>query len=196
MLILPLKFIREEDKKTVGLNLYHLAKLGHLGLPVIDSVIAIPPSPLFEKVLNKYLRHNFNIADHLNNIKTELLNISPPESIKSFELVSDSKAGPAVDIAKLWQNLLKKWVDEIMSKIQRGEKNFSNLTAQLVVISANFTAFGKGFFDEDRNHAVIKVEQGEINMQASQAIENLIIVGNKKLLLPQVYYWGIEDGKI
>ena len=110
-------------------------------------------------------------------------------------MVGESKTGTAVDTAKLWQNLLTKWVEEIISKIQRGEKNFSHLTAQLVVISANFSAFGRGFFDEDRNHADIKVEQGEINLQASSAIENLIIVSNKKLLLPQVYFWAIEEGK-
>ena len=198
MLILPLKFIREEDKKTVGSNLYHLAKLGHLGLPVVESVIVVPPVKDFEKVINKYLKHNINIKDNLNNIKSELLGLQFPESLKSIEQIAansgDSKF--IVNISKLWENLLSKWVYEITSKIERNIKNILELTPQLVVFSANFTAFGKGYFDEDREHAVIKVDHGQINFQTSSAIENLIIVGNKKLLLSQVYYWGIEDNKI
>ena len=198
MLILPLKFIREEDKKTVGQNLFHLAKLSHLGLPVVESVIAIPPTPLFEKVLNKYLKHNFTITDHLSHIKTELSLLPMPESLKSFEVVNASmkKAKPTLDTAKLWKNLLEKWIYELMSKIERKEKQLFNLTPQLIIFSANFTVFGKGFYDEDREHAVIKLDKGELSFQTSSEIENLILLGNKKLLIPQIYHWGIEDGKI
>lgn len=197
MQILPLKFIREEDKKSIGLNLYNLAKLNHLGLPVVESVIVIPPTDLFHKVLNKYLKHNFNINDHLNNIKTEFLNIPTPESLQNLEIINtENKAKANLDINKLWQNLLEKWVYEIMSKIERKEKNLFNLTPQLIIFSANFSAFGMGFFDEDREHAVIKISKGQLDFQTSSEIENLILLGNKKLLLPQVYHWGIEDGKI
>lgn len=197
MLILPLKFIREEDKKAVGINLYHLAKLGHSGLPVIESVVVIPSLGPFEKILNKYLKHNINIKNYLNNIKTELLNIPIPENLKEFEFINTSnKTVTTVSVITLWQNLLEKWVYEIMSKIEREEKNLFSMTSQLVVVSANFTSFGKGFFDESRNHVVIKVEEGKINMQTSSEIENIILQGNKKLLIPQVYYWGVEDGKI
>lgn len=198
MLILPLKFIREEDKKTVGMNLYHLAKLGHLGLPVIESVVAVPPVSLFQKAINKYLRHNLSIHDHLNNVKKELLNLPFPESLKNFELINSSpeKTKFSINTKKLWENLLQKWTDEIMSRIGRGEKDFFKLTPQLVIFSANFSVMGRGFFDEDRGHAVIKTDKGSLDFKSSSAIENLIIVGNKKLLLPQVYYWGIEDSKI
>jgi CBS domain-containing protein len=43
---------------------------------------------------------------------------------------------------------------------------------------------------------VIKIDNGSLDFNMSQEIENLIILGNKKLVLPQVYYWVIEDGKI
>ena len=57
MQILPLKFIREEDKKTVGTNLFNLAILNHIGLPVVESAVAIPPQDLFIKVVYKYQKH-------------------------------------------------------------------------------------------------------------------------------------------
>jgi len=198
MQILPLKFIHEEDKKTVGANLYHLAKLSHLGIPVIESVVAIPPVSSFEKVLNKYLKHNFIIKDNLNNIKTELLNLPVPESLQGAEFIklASGKAKAVLDTKKLWDNLLEKWVYEMLSKIERQDKNLFQLTPQLVVFTANFTAFGQGFFDEDREHAVIKIDKGELSFQTSSEIESLILLSNKKLLLSQIYYWGIEDGKI
>ncbi len=197
MLILPLKFIREEDKKTIGISLYHLAKLGHLGLPVIESVIAIPPASLFENAVNKYLKNHPNLKGNLTHIRTQVLKIPAPESLKNLEQVNNiSKTNSTINVEKLWENLLEKWSYELLSKIERSEKNPYHLTPQLVVFSANFSAFGQGFFDEDREHVVIKVDQGKLDFQTSSAIENLIIVGNKKLLLPQIYYWGIEDNKI
>lgn len=198
MLILPLKFVREEDKKTVGLNLYNLAKLGTMGLPIVESVIVVPPALLFQKVVNKYLRHNIRIHDYLNNVKNELLNLPFPESLKDFERadLSPEKNKFSINTKKLWDNLLQKWTDEIMSRISREEKDLFKLTPQLVIFSANFSAMGKGFFDEDRGHAVIKTDKGTVDFKFSSLIENLIIIGNKKLLLPQVYYWGIEDGEL
>lgn len=198
MLILPLKFIREEDKKTIGLNLYNLAKLGHLGLPVVESVIVVAPIALFEKALHIFLRPHVNIKDHLKNLKAEILKISLPESLTTFNSLNYSKEKTKLifDTKKLWENLLEKWSGEIISRIERDEKKILELTPQLIIFSANFTVFGKAFFDEDRGHAVIKTEKGKLNFQASQAIENMIIVGNKKLVFPQIYHWGIEDGKI
>lgn len=197
MQILPLKFVREEDKKTIGLNLYHLAKLNHLGLPVVESVIIIPSADLFENAVNRYLKNHPNLKESLTHIKSEILKLSVPESLRSLEVANDLlKTNSLFNIDELWKNLLEKWSHELVSKIERNEKNIYHLTPQLVVFSANFNSFGRGYYDEDREHAVIKVEQGKLDFQASSAIENLIIVGNKKLLLPQIYYWGIEDNKI
>lgn len=197
MQILPLKFVREEDKKTIGLNLYHLAKLGHLGLPVVESVIIVPSAELFQTPVHRYLKNHPNLKDSVSHIKAEILKLPAPESLRSLEVANDSlKNNSLFNIDELWKNLLEKWSFELISKIERNEKNIYHLTPQLVVFSANFSSFGRGYYDEDREHAVIKVEQGKLDFHTSSAIENLIIVGNKKLLLPQIYYWGIEDNKI
>lgn len=197
MLILPLRFIREEDKKAVGLNLYHLAKLGHLGLPVIESVVIIPPSDQFEKALHIVLRPHVNIRDHLGNLKSEISKIPIPETLKNFQFLENpQKPKITLNVNALWENLLEKWTSEIISKVERGEKKILELTPQLVIFSANFSAVGTAYYDEDKSHAVIKTDQGKLNFAASQAIENIVIVGNKKLLLPQIYHWAIEDNKI
>lgn len=198
MLILPLKFVREEDKKTVGINLFHLAKLGHLGLPVVESVVVIPPISEFEKALHIILKPHINIKDHLGNLKSEISKLKIPESLTTFEMVDFDKGNNKykMNIEKLWENLLEKWTGEIISKIERGEKKIMELTPQLIIFSANFASIGNAYYDEDKGHAVIKTQQGKLDFASSQAIENIVIVGNKKLLLPQVYNWGIEDNKI
>lgn len=198
MLILPLKFVREEDKKHVGQNLFHLAKLGHLGLPVVDSVVVIPPISAFEKALHIILKPHVNIKDHLSNLKIEISKIPMPETLNTFQMLDFNKSNSKLQMntQKLWENLLEKWTGEIISKIHRGEKKILELTPQLVIFSANFTSLGNAYFDEEKGHAVIKTDQGKLDMAASQAIENIVIVGNKKLVLPQIYNWGIEDNKI
>lgn len=198
MLILPLKFVREEDKKTVGENLYNLAKLNHLGLPVIESVVAIADIEIFKKAIEKHLKRGVNLGDSLPSIKKEILSLRIPESLNSFEMVSfqENRQKLSVNTLKLWQNLLEKWSYELISKISRGEKKIFDFTPQLIVFSANFSAFGKGFFDEDRSHVVIKVDQGKLDFKNSQDIENLILLANRKMLLAHVYHWAIEDGKI
>lgn len=197
MLILPLRFIREEDKKTVGSNIYHLAKLSHLGLPVVESVVAIPPIDEIQKSLHILMRPHVNITDHLEKVKSEVLKLPLPDSLKNLEIYDTSEIAKfTLNFKALWQNLLEKWTAEIISKIERGEKNILQLTPQLVIFSANFTAVGSAFFDEDKSHAVINTSQGKLTFAASQAIENIVIVGNKKLLLPQIYHWAIVENKI
>lgn len=198
MLILPLKFIREEDKKVVGMNLFNLAKLDHTGLSVVESAVAIPPHDLFQKVIHKYQKHFPVLGDQIDNIKRSIMELEVPASLKNFNLVEYSKEARAlnVDINSLWGNLLGKWAKELISKIERGEKNLLDFTPQLVVFSSNFSALGSGFFDEDRGHVVIKVDNGKPGFKESEEIERLILAGNKKLFLPQVFFWVIEDGKM
>lgn len=198
MLILPLKFVRTEDKNLIGENLFNLSKLKHLDFPVIESVIAIPPVETFKKVVEKFNRQHARLKDHIGNITQAMNDLKIPESLENFSVMhfSDSDKTIKVNISLLWSNLLSKWILELTSKIERGEKDLFKFTPQLIIFSANFTGFGRGYFDEDRDHVVIKIDNGSLDFNMSQEIENLIILGNKKLILPQVYYWVIEDGKI
>jgi hypothetical protein len=198
MLILPLRFVRTEDKHLVGANLFNLARLSHFDFPVIESVIVIPPSEEFKKIIEKFKRLNTKLTDNLNNIKQAVSGIKIPDSLENFSVIqfSDSEKAVKVNTGLLWSNLLGKWSYELISKLERNEKDLYKFTPQLVIFSANFTAYGRGYFDEDRDHVVIKVDKGNLDFSKSQEIENLIILGNKKLMLPQVYYWVIEEGKI
>ncbi|HLC87926.1 MAG TPA: hypothetical protein VJG66_02645 [Patescibacteria group bacterium] len=197
MLILPLKFIREEDKKAVGVNLFNLAKLNHTGVSVVESVVAVPPVEIFEKVLAKYRRNYHNLKDQIGNLNRSILELEVPENLNDFNLVSiPGNKTLTINILKLWNNLLEKWANELISKIERGEVNLLEFTPQLIVFSSSFSATGSGFFDEDRGHVVINIDKGKPEFRESEEIENLILLGNRKLLLPQVFYWVIEEGKI
>lgn len=198
MLILPLKFIREEDKKVIGANLFNLAKLNHNGFSVVECVVAVAPQETFKKVIEKYQKNFHNLKDQINNLNKSLMELQIPESLKRFDLGRFSESGKIINanIYALWQNLLQKWSSELISKIERGEKNILEFTPQMIVFSSNFPTLGIGFFDEDRGHVVIKVDKGKLEFKESEEIEKMILAGNKKLLLPQVYFWVIEDGKI
>lgn len=197
MLVLPLKFIREEDKKAVGINLFNLAKLNHTGVPVVESVVVVPPVEIFEKVISKYRRNFHNLKDQIGNLSRSIMELEIPENLSDFNRVSNlGNKTFTINIFKLWNNLLEKWVNELISKIERGEDNLLGFTPQLIVFSSNFSATGSGFFDEDRGHVVINIDKGKLEFRESEEIENLIMLGNRKLLLPQVFYWVVEDGKI
>lgn len=195
MQILPLRFIHDFDKKTVGVNLFNLAKLNRLGLPVVDSVIILPPTDLIKKIIEKYSRHN-EISDNMGNLKQELLKIKMPEPFEAYLNHPKDKNKLAVNLEKLWMDLLAKWHYELVSKIERHEKFFFNLTPQQVIFSSNFSSSGEAFFDDGNGHVVIKVDEGKSDFKESEEVRNLVIAGNKKLILPQIYYWVEEEGKI
>lgn len=196
MQILPLKFIREEDKKSVGTNLFNLAKLNHLGVPVVEAVVALPPNDVFKKIIEKHLKHNEDLVNS-ENFKQEFLKLEIPEALKTFQIaeVSKSNQNLNVNIPLLWENLLSKWFSELISKVERKDKKVLDFTPQLVIFSSNFTALGKGFFDEDRGHVTLEVDQGQLDFEKSEKIEKIILLANKKLLIHQIYYWVIEDGE-
>ncbi|MBI2593488.1 hypothetical protein HYW44_02490 [Candidatus Daviesbacteria bacterium] len=195
MQILPLRFIHDFDKKTIGVNLFNLAKLNHFGLPVVESVIVLPPTDLIKKIIDKYSSHK-TISDNMGNLKLELFKLKMPEAFDVHLNSSQSKHKVVVNLEKLWRDLLQKWYSELVSKIERQEKIFLNLTPQQVIFSSNFSSFGAAFFDEDKGHVVIKVDEGKADFKVSEEIENLVIAGNKKLILPQIYYWVEEERKI
>lgn len=195
MQILPLRFIHDIDKKTVGVNLFNLAKLNHFGLPVVESVIVLPPVDLIKKIIDKYSRHN-EISDNMGNLKEELLKIKIPEAFDAHLSYPQDKNKLVVNLEKLWRDLLWKWHCELVSKIERQEKFFLNLTPQQVIFSSNFSSFGIAFFDENKGHVVIKADKGKSDFKSSMEIESLVTLGNRKLILPQVYSWVEEEGKI
>lgn len=195
MQVLPLKFIHDDDKKAVGLNLFNLAKLRHLGLPVVESVVVIPPTKSIQNLIEKYSRLS-ELKNHLGNLKLEILRLKAPESLSDVHAsFSGSAKGFNLNVDKLWQGLLEKWSQELISKIERGEGSFS-FTPQQVVLTSNFEAIGTAFFDETREHVVIKIDKGELNFKLSENIEKLVNEGNRKLVIPQVFSWVIEEGTI
>lgn len=198
MQILPLKFIHDDDKKAVGVNLFNLAKLKHAGLPVVESVVVVPPIESIKKVLEKYSRLSPDLKNHLHNLKQAILRLKTPEAL--MEIYSgfpseNKKSSFNLNIDKLWANLLEKWLLELTSKIERSEKNL-NFTPQQIVFSSNFKSLGSAFFDEDRNHVVVRIDDGELDFKKSEEIENLVQKANKSLFLPQVFYWVIEGGQV
>lgn len=197
MQILPLKFIHDMDRIAVGVNLFNLAKLKHLGLPVVESVVILPPQDEMKKLVGKYSRINPTLKDLAGNLKQEILKLKAPETLLNIYTIfsPEDKNRFNLSIDKLWQNLLERWSYELVSKIEKGEINLK-FTPQHIVFSSNFSATGTAFFDEDREHVVINLDNGGIDFKKSEEIESLVKKGNKKLLLPQIFYWVIEDGVV
>lgn len=198
MQILPLKFIHDDDKNEVGIDLFNLAKLRHLGLPVVESVIVMPPVEHVKKILGKYSHQKIELKSYPGNLKQDILKLKAPETLNEIHKIfssKDEKSQYNLNINKLWQDLLEKWSYELISKIERGEKD-PHLTAQQVVFSANFDSSGTAYFDDDREHVVIQTDNGNIDFKKSEEIEKLVYEGNKKLIFPQVFHWVIEEAHL
>ncbi len=81
MQILPLKFIHDDDKKLVGLNLFNLAKLKHHGIPVVESVVVIPPTQSIQKLMEKYQGTMKIVLEEIPGVSTtEILSQGEPHA--------------------------------------------------------------------------------------------------------------------
>lgn len=187
---LPIKSIREEDTLMVGQQLVLLGKLSHLGFPIAEGIIVLPP-----EFNLKFHLENFQIQDlevfeqRLDVIKREFFKTPIPEDLEKI-LISKK-----IDPAKLWKNLLESWLGEIRSVFLRVgfERGLlSRLSAQPVFFTSKIICSGEAYFDYKAGKLIFSTDKGSLSEKLEAQLQDVIKKGDKKLFLPQVYHFIID----
>lgn len=210
MKILPLKLFSEIDQPLYGPNIFNLARLARLDLPVIPGIAITPPDILLRTIL-EYV--NFSdkevFEQRLTILKSEVAKISLEKEL-SQELDKCRcclwKEKIFTKKLELWRELMNFWLDEIRSAMWRGgfkQGITDSLTAQVIFlfnkkISDNEMkkiSVGVSYFDPNLGEVVIKSEN-KIEPKFLKQLDELTMEANKKLILPQVYRFIILEGKL
>lgn len=188
--VLPINSVREEDKPLIGLNLYNLAKLKYLGFPVPNGIIVTPPEFKLKTTLEYFdLKEKEVFEQKIELIRAEIAKIPiPPELEQKLQAKN-------IDPKKIWLSLLEKWISEIRSRLWGGgfSKNLTaNLTAQPIFFTDKIIASGSAYYHHPKNQIEIKITDGSLSDSHKEKIEDLVKKANKKLILPQIYYWIVD----
>jgi hypothetical protein len=189
--ILPLKYIHTEDAPLVGEDLVRLACLKRLNLPVPEAVVVFPPILKIQTILKHYeYKNKDHFEQALDVFKESFFNISYPDE---FEKILGAKK---LDYKKVWRSILQNWLDELRSNFWRQGfvKQINHLSAQPVFFTGKIKSFGRAYFDYQRNKFIFEVENGKLGIADIEQLESLVKKADKKLYLPFVYSWVLEDG--
>lgn len=195
MTILPFRLITETDQPLFGASIYNLARLEREGLPVASGFAVTPPEIIFRTVLKHLTSQEKEIFEQkLTIIKNDIFKIPLPQELekhlgKSRGFLLNNKIYRKK--LWLWYGLLEIWLAQMRSKVWREGFNGdlkSTLSAQTVFfIDYSFNEV-LAYFDPDLNEVVLKTEE-RIEPEVAHKIDQLVLVANKKLFLPQNYYF-------
>lgn len=202
MNILPIRTLSESDQPIFGINLLNLAKLQRVGLSVASGV-AISPPPI---LLNTLLKHIEKVdkevfEQRLTIIKKDVSALKIPVELSEALCKYNNFFIDGTLLKKkeeAWIKLLEIWLNEIRSKIWRegfSEGTLSSLSPQAVFFIPGKCLKILAYFNPDLNEVEIKSDE-KINPVFLKKIDQFVIEGNKKLFLPQVYYFLIYENNL
>lgn len=192
MIILPIKHLNEQDQPIFGASLFNLAQLERNNFPVWPGLAISPPEIILETVL-KYLETSKSqiFEQNLEIIKKDLVSLPEPVELltdlgkhKNFylngEIIKNKKL--------LWLKLLNIWLEEIKNKFLTF--GFSPKITDLKALATFFIDDKfislQAYYEPGLDEVIIK-SRGEITPEILQKIDQLVLEGNKKLLIPQNY---------
>ncbi|MBI4036877.1 hypothetical protein HY385_00440 [Candidatus Daviesbacteria bacterium] len=193
MQLLPIEAISEVDQPIFGANIFNLAKLKQVGLPVPKGLAISPPEIILQTIL-EYLKDKNKevITEHLTIVESKLRQLPAPA-----DLDQELKKHKGINRNQIWTQLLLIWWEIV--KIRIWQEGFSqgiasNLPAQVVVFLEKYQPV-KAFFDPDLGDVVI---QSDISLNPSllKQIDELVMLANKKLFLPQIYQLAVVKDKV
>ncbi len=198
---LPLNQILEIDQPIFGANLFNLSKLIRENVPVIPGIAVSPPEIILQTILKHTEQKSHEVFEQkLDIIKNELAKIPIPNEldtvirkIKNFYLNGNFIKSKET----LWKSLLLIYLNEIRSRIWRegfNDKLISNLSAQPIFFLDKNLSKAKAYFDPDLSEVVISSPE-KIDPQILKKIDEIVMLSNKKLVLPQIYSFVILSKK-
>lgn len=199
--ILPIKLLTEEDSQIFGRINVTLGILARSGFDVTPGIVVTPPIIKLQTLLNYYnLGHKELYEQTLLLVKKEVEKIPIPEKLlqetdKTKHFLINGKIFNSVK--EIWVELLNCWMEEM--KYRLWNRGFSpDLTQALSPLVVGFAkkaeAFGEAYFDEINDDVVIVTKSGKLTPVQSKHIHDLVILANRKLLIPHVFSWVVDGG--
>jgi hypothetical protein len=198
--VLPLKILMDTDAPIFGALNVKLAKLNTQNIPVANEIVVCPPVLKLKTTLEHFEFASKEVFEQtLTLVKKEIEQTPiPPELLQEL---NQHKSDFLVDglILKshkaVWAKLLNTWLEEIKSQIwQNGFSTglTANLAPQLVTFVKKITSRGLAFYDPILDDVVVNILLGKCAPAELKKIDEVVNLGNKKLLIPFVFEW-IED---
>ncbi|MDO8570263.1 MAG: hypothetical protein Q7R97_01610 [Candidatus Daviesbacteria bacterium] len=192
MIILPIKYIVEEDQALFGSNLFNLGKLERLDFPVLNGLAISAPEIILQTIVKHLETSKSQILEQsLEIIKKEINKIPQPEELIkelknyiSFYLNEDV----VKDKEKLWQKLLQIWFEEIKNHFLKNgfSPRINELKAQSIFFLNDKFILIKAFYDPKIDEVLIDSKE-KLNPDILHKVDQLVQDANKKLLIPQIY---------
>lgn len=200
MEVLPIGSLSDFEKEIYGANIYNLSLLKRLDFPVPNGIVIYPPEIILQTVL-KHLSDNKReiFEQSLSIIKSEIAKIElPAELEKKLEKESHYFRNGVVYEKKeiLWQKLLEGWLNEIRTRIWNdglGKGVTNQLSPQIIFWIKDKFENCTAFYDPLREDVIIDFK-GKLSPSTLNKIDRTVLNGNKKLFLPQIYSFIIQDG--
>ncbi len=199
--ILPIKLLHETDAPIFGNLNVLLSKLARLDFPVATGIVVSPPALRLKTTIEHYDWGDKEVFQQtLNLVKKEIENLEVPEILTSEIGRKDNffVSGVKVKgIKNLWIQLLEIWFEEIKARLWKDgfSKGITeSLEPQVVAFVTDVEAFGEAFFDPISEDVIIKTRLGNISPKDLKKLDELVIEANKKLFLPHVYSFVIDNG--
>ncbi len=189
--ILPIEKIRDEDGALVGTDLVNLARLAQLGFPVAPGIVITPIEIELRTVLKYFNLNDKEIFEQsLTLVRREILKIVVPENLA--KILSKKK----IRAQSIWQSLLEAWLSEVRTKVWQGgfkDGVTLGLSAQSIFFTQKIAISGNAFFDPVSDQVEVRLETGDLTPKIREQIDSLTTKANKRLFLPQIYHWIVEE---
>lgn len=200
MEILPINQLRDIDLPILGSLNIALAKLGEY-LPVADGIVVTPPDLHLKTALENYDFGTKEIFEQsLTLVKKEIEKIPVQQELRKEIGKHDRflvNGQEVKSVKSLWILLLNIWILEIKQRLWKdGFKNSltEGLEPQIVVFTKKVGAFGNAYFDFLSDDTVINIKFGKLEPNQLKKLHELVVVANKKLIIPHVYEWILDGG--
>lgn len=169
---LPLRYLIDTDSHFVDKNLITLSKFHHLGFPVSEGLVVIAPVEKLKKLKKmhgNYFGQKAQEIEIFEDLKNELL---------KFKLDPD----------KVWNELVKRWIEEM--------ELFNQAFSRPILFLRQIKAAGSGHYDKKRDVVNIKIDEGKLDVLKQKRLEELIRLAQSKLLLTQNFHWVLDSNEI
>lgn len=198
--ILPIRLLNNEDAPIFGLENTLLGGLSRNNVAVADGIIITPPRLKLQTLLNYYnLNHKELFEQTLVLVRKELEKEPVPEIlIKEVGKVRQFFVNEKLltTVKEVWKELLNMWMGEVIQHLWLN--GFSpdltkNLTPLIVIFVKKLKSYGEVYYDDINDDVIINTKHGSLTPELQKRISDICVLANKKLVIPHVYSWILDE---